>query len=318
MMMLESAYDVLQARIRDIQSFPGQRRDPHVVALVGSAGAMAGCLSAAFVARLEAHGLLRIFDFSIASSAGAIVNAYFVCGQAASGSFMIPTFLSSKGFENDGRSRRYIDWRRGFHGTPIWDLDMCVEGLMFGKIPLNINTLKQAIPSYCLVSYEDQRSSLLKLTSDRNVLKVAISGTCRIPLIIDREIQPNPMKLWDGSFVASSPVSHAFELGATHCLVTRNGNLICEQPNLLVKTFAAFVKTRNPMLARTILKSYKSNADMIGRFANDSRVFWLVPEETVGPFEQNQERLWDVMKKAYLLAGSKLNLVNLPYPKGWC
>jgi predicted patatin/cPLA2 family phospholipase len=157
----------------------------------------------------------------------------------------------------------------------------------------------------------------MKLTSDRSALKVAISGTCRIPLIIDQEIQPNPIKLWDGSFVASSPVNHAFELGATHCLVIRNGNLTCEQPNLLVKSFAAFVKTKNPMLARTILNSYKSNADIIGRFANDSRVYWLMPEEAVGPFEQNQGRLWDVMKKAYLLAGLKFNLADLPYPKDW-
>lgn len=314
---MDSALSVIQDRIKDTHSRPGQRKDPYVLALVGSAGAMAGSISAAFAARLEAHDLLRIFDFSIASSAGAIVNVYFVCGQAAEGSEMIPTYLSSNGFDNDGRSRRYINWARCIVRRPIWDLDMCVEGLMHHRIPLDIEYLKSAIPTFCLASSEVGEPFIIRIEPNKHLLKEAIYNTCRIPLIIDREIRPGTEKLWDGSFVSSVPTDQAFDLGATHCFVMQNSVHAGRLEDFYFGIYLNLIRRKNPNLARSICKSRRTNLLNAASLRSDSRVFCLSPKQYIGPFEQNQKRIWRAMLDAYVHAGNELGLPDVDYPRLW-
>jgi predicted acylesterase/phospholipase RssA len=318
---LTTALELIQDRIRDVRSTPGHRSDKSTLALIGCSGAMAGAISAAFAARLEEHDLRRIFDIAVSSSAGSIVNTYFLANQAVVGSHMIPTYLSDRGFDNDGRSRKYIDWRRTYSREHIWDLSMCVEGLMFGKCRVDLESIKRCgIRHYCIASTDVQKEVLIEIDSnDIEAIKRAIESTCRIPLIIDKNIDANTQseKLWDGSLITSSPVLQARSLGATHAFVMHNHTARHSRNKIAIRMMEKIIERRNPALARSFRKSQERSEGTQNQPVHDVTVLELRPDISIGSFETNPTLLWKAMIAAYYNAGSALHLPDVPLPALW-
>jgi predicted acylesterase/phospholipase RssA len=316
-----TAFELIQDRIRDADSTPGHRSDNSTLALIGCSGAMAGAISAAFAARLEVHGLRRIFDMAVSSSAGSIVNTYFLANQAVAGSHMIPTYLSDRGFENDGKSRKYVDWRRTYSSEHIWDLSMCIEGLMFGKCRIDLESIKKCgIRHYCITSTDEQKEVLIEIDSnDIGAIKRAIESTCRIPLIIDKSIdrETHPEKLWDGSLITSAPVSQARALGATHALVMHNHTAQHSRNKIAIRMMEKIIERKNPALARTFRKSQERSKGTKSQSVLDEAVLELRPDIRIGSFETNNRTLWEAMIAAYDLAGERLLLPTISLPDMW-
>ena len=318
---MKSALELIQDRIRDAGSTPGHRSDKSTLALIGCSGAMAGAISAAFAARLEKHDLRRIFDLAVSSSAGSIVNTYFLANQAVVGSHMIPTYLSDRGFDNDGRSRKYVDWRRAYSREHIWDLSMCIEGLMFGKCRIDLESIKNSeIQHYCIASTDAQVEVLIEIdNSDIEAVKRAIESTCRIPLIIDKNIDANTQykKLWDGSLITSSPILQARSLGATHALVMHNHTTQHSRNKFVIRVMEKIIERRNPALARSFRKSQEHLEGTQSKPVHDATVLELRPDISIGSFETNPTLLWRAMTAAYHNAGSALRLPDVSLPALW-
>lgn len=310
---MKSCFDLIQDRINDPKSRPKARNDDFKLALVGCGGAMAGAISASFAARLEAHSLRRLFDLSISVSAGAIVSSYFLAGQAAEGSHMIPTYLSRRGFNNDLKSRKYINWWRAFQKTPIWDLSMCIEGLMFGKCPINLSELStNNIPNYCIVSTDTREAITVRIESDNtDAMKQALFATCRIPIIIECDLAKQ--QHWDGSLAERLPIPQAEALGATHYLIMHNESRSRNRSGILFDLFVKLVARQNPNLANTI-SAAQTKKQIQGQCTNAME---LRPLIDVGSFESDPQVLWTAMITAYMQIGEVMNLPKLDIPPLW-
>src|SRR3954453_535744 len=84
-------------------STPGERQDPHRLALVLEGGGMRGVVSAGMTAALERLGLTACFDLVVGSSAGAINGAALLAGVARPAAAMYHTVLASRKFVNPVR-----------------------------------------------------------------------------------------------------------------------------------------------------------------------------------------------------------------------
>ena len=104
--------DVLRER-EESGSVPGERHDPHRVALVIEGGGMRGVVSAGMSAALERLGLTRCFDLVVGSSAGAINGAALLAGVARHGAATYSGPLASRTFVNPARVLR---------GRPVIDV----------------------------------------------------------------------------------------------------------------------------------------------------------------------------------------------------
>jgi predicted patatin/cPLA2 family phospholipase len=283
---------------------------------------MAGAVSAGFSARLETHGLRRIFDMAVASSAGAIVNTYFLANQAILGGHMIPTYLSHRGFLNDGRSRLYVDWRRALSKREhVWDLSMCLDDLMFGKCPINLSELISAnIPNYCITSTDKGEPRILKLDPSSSCsIRQSLESTCRIPMIIDKNVAPQELdnqKLWDGSLITSAPIEQAQTMGATHFVVMRNYSQNFKQKSLAIHLIAALIGRNNRTLAQSFLRSQIASSAPPSAEQLDN-ILNLFPDISLGSFETNQRKIWKAMTSAFQVAGTALQLPAAPLPTLW-
>src|SRR5262245_19667253 len=94
--------DVLRSRLHS-ESAPGQRDDPHRIAVVLEGGGMRGVVSAGMTAALERLGLTRCFDLVVGSSAGALNAAALLGGVARPAAAMYHTVLASRRFVNPVR-----------------------------------------------------------------------------------------------------------------------------------------------------------------------------------------------------------------------
>lgn len=310
---MKSCYDLIQDRINDPNSHPGARNDGFRLALVGCGGAMAGAISASFATRLEAHNLRRLFDVSVSVSAGAIVSTYFLAEQAAQGSHMIPTYLSRRGFNNDLNSRKYINWWRVLRNKPIWDLSMCIDGLMFGKCPVNLSKLStNEIPNYCIVSTETREAITIKIDSDNTEsMKQTLFSTCRIPIIIDCDLAKQ--QHWDGSLAERIPIQQAEALGATHILVMHNESNSRTRSGIFFDLFVRLVGRKNPRLAQTI----SAAQGKLHLPAQDRTILELRPLVDIASFETDPQALWSAMVSAYWQVGNVLKLPEKDIPKLW-
>lgn len=322
-----NAIELIKARISDLASTPENRSDPYKLALIGCTGAMAGVNGAGFVARLEAHNLLRIFDLSVASSAGALVNSYFLAKKAILGSHAIPTFLSDRGFNNDGKSRLYVDKKRILKmskGEHIWDIGIFLDGIMNEKCPLApSDIIASGIPHYTVASTIRGEPIIIPLVSERSdALRSALFSSCRIPFIIDNiyhDTFPSVLNLWDGGLASATPVIQAINSGATHCFVLRNfapKRKTDVTTRLATSIISWIIKRKNPLLASTFdwSQSPSKNIDM---FEGRNDVFVVSPPIEVGLLQTEQVLLWRAMIAAYRHIGIILGLPDADIPTLW-
>ena len=102
---------LIQERVRS-GSRPGQRTDPHRIALSIEGGGMRGTVSAGMALALYERGLLPAFDAVYGSSAGAISAAWLLSSA--------PEGL--RGWADPDYARSLIRWSALLRGRPVVDV----------------------------------------------------------------------------------------------------------------------------------------------------------------------------------------------------
>jgi predicted patatin/cPLA2 family phospholipase len=195
-------------------SLPGQRSDPHRVALVIEGGGMGGAVSAGMCVLLEAVGLVASFDMIVACSSGSLNGAWTAAGQAAQGATNYED-LATRDFINP--------WRLAFGRAPI------NMALLFGQLardrkPLSPEALARGPAFTCLATSLDTGELVAfgDLVTSPDRLLTAIWASCNLPVLAGAPVEIDGVRYADGGLIESMPFASAFRLGASHVVVLRS------------------------------------------------------------------------------------------------
>jgi predicted patatin/cPLA2 family phospholipase len=202
---------VLRERARS-QSRPGERTDPHRVALVVEGGGMRGIISVAMCATLQSHGLLPAFDLVTGTSSGAL-NAAALLAEVADAS----TVDYVEGFAN----RKFINPGRLLLGRPVIDvnyvLDYTSDRLDADR---HVRTLENPVKLHC-VATDIADCAPRRFTGMRTYdeLRSVLLASSRLPWIGGDPIEYEGRSLLDGGISEPVALPTALDAGATHVLV---------------------------------------------------------------------------------------------------
>ena len=203
--------DLLNARLSS-GSRPGERSDPHRVAVVMEGGGMRGVVSAGMTAALERLGLTRCFDLVVGSSAGALNAAALLGGVARPAAAMYHTVLASRQFVNPVRL---------LFGKPALDVRFV---LAHADDDLDADrhhrTISSPIPLHC-VALDVDSARLVEFSGMRtkDELWNVLLATTRMPWIGGDPVPIDGRRYIDGALTCPIPVDNAIDAGATHVLV---------------------------------------------------------------------------------------------------
>jgi predicted patatin/cPLA2 family phospholipase len=203
--------DVLNARLSS-GSRPGERSDPHRVAVVMEGGGMRGVVSAGMTAALERLGLTRCFDLVVGSSAGALNAAALLGGVARPAAAMYHTVLAS---------RRFVNPVRLLFGKPALDVRFVLahaDGDLDAE--RHQRTISSPIPLHCVaLDVDSARLREFSGMRTKDELWDVLLATTRMPWIGGPPVPIAGRRYIDGALTCPIPVANAVEAGATHVLV---------------------------------------------------------------------------------------------------
>ncbi len=215
---MPTVIDVLRRRVAR------RSRPPHddgfKVALCVEGGAMRGVISAGMVWGLEHLGMTHAFDAVYGSSAGAINAAYFLAGQAQTGTTI---------YYEDINNSRFINPWRAMNGKPIVDLSYLIDEVAARRKPLEVMRVLTS-PSPLAVMATDaktgKRTILRNFPSGRELFDAMRAGAT-MPIVAGRPVPYGEGTYFDASLTEPIPVPTAEMEGHTHilALLTRPGNM---------------------------------------------------------------------------------------------
>jgi predicted patatin/cPLA2 family phospholipase len=202
--------DVLHERAEG-RSAPGERRDPHRVALVIEGGGMRGVVSAGMTAALERLGLTMCFDLVVGASAGAINGAALIAGVARHGAATYSGPLASRSFVNPARVLR---------GRPVIDVNYVLN---YASSDLDAarheRVLDNPIALHCVaVSVETAQPVVISGMRSKRELWEALLASSRMPWAGGPPVEIAGQRYIDGGLGSAIPVAEALAAGATHVL----------------------------------------------------------------------------------------------------
>ena len=202
--------DVLGERAEG-SSVPGERRDPHRVALVIEGGGMRGVVSAGMTAALERLGLTQCFDLVVGASAGAINGAALLGGVARHGPATYSGPLASRSFVNPARVLR---------GGPVIDVNYVLN---YASTDLDADrhqrVLDSAIALHCVaVSVETAQTVEISGMRSKRELWDALLASSRMPWAGGPPVEVAGQRYVDGGLASPIPMAEAIAAGATHVL----------------------------------------------------------------------------------------------------
>jgi predicted patatin/cPLA2 family phospholipase len=203
--------DVLNTRLHS-GSRPGERTDPHRVAVVMEGGGMRGVVSAGMTAALERLGLTRCFDIVVGSSAGALNAAALLGGVARPAAAMYHTVLAS---------RRFVNPVRLLFGRPALDVRFVLAhadgDLDAGR---HQRTIASPIAFHCVALDVDSAAPVeFSGMRTKDELWNVLLATTRMPWIGGPPVPIDGHRYIDGALTTPIPVVNAIAAGATHVLV---------------------------------------------------------------------------------------------------
>ena len=310
--------DVLHER-DESDSAPGERRDPHRVALVIEGGGMRGVVSAGMAAALERSGLTRCFDLVVGSSAGAINGAALLAGVARHGAATYSGPLASRAFVNPARVLR---------GGPVIDVDYA---LTYTSSDLDAERHKRVLDNpialHC-VAVGVETAQPVDFSGMRTKLELwdALLASSRMPWAGGPPVEIAGRRYIDGGIGSAIPVAEALAAGATHVLALQT------RPHGVPRTSASRIADRlierhlgklNPALVtlyRGRVASYERVVDDIARRSQDAgsgppHVLGLRPPAgtpVVGQLERQSSVLAAAAADAERLAEQTLRRVAQP------
>ena len=193
------------------RSSPGERHDPHRVALVVEGGGMRGVVSAGMTAALERLRLTGCFDMVVGASAGAINGAALIAGVAREG---------AAAYHGPLASRRFVNPARALRGRPVIDVSYVLEyasaGLDAGR---HERVLASAIALHCVaVSVETAETVTFSGMASKAELYDAVLASSRMPWAGGPPVEIGGRRYVDGGLGSAIPVAEALDAGATHVL----------------------------------------------------------------------------------------------------
>jgi predicted patatin/cPLA2 family phospholipase len=192
-------------------SVPGERRDPHRVALVIEGGGMRGVVSAGMSAALERMGLAACFDLVAGASAGAINGAALIAGVACEGAATYCGPLASRAFVNPARL---------LLGRPVIDVNYVLDyaSAEFDRTRHD-RVIASPIGLLCIaVSVEEARPIVFSGMRTKRELWNALLASSRMPWAGGAPVEIDGRRYLDGGLGSAIPVDEAVAAGATHVL----------------------------------------------------------------------------------------------------
>jgi predicted patatin/cPLA2 family phospholipase len=250
--------DLLQTRAAE-GSRPGERRDPHLVALVVEGGGMRGAISAGMCLALEEAGLMTAVDRVYGCSSGALAACFAAAGQAHVWA----------GASADCACREFIDPRRALRGRPVLDLDYLFDRVIARRWPLSQAGL-DAGPEFRAVAVSAEHAELrvLRDFADAAEALAAVRASCAIPLITGPPPVFRGEAMVDGGLLEPIPYMTALREGATHVLVlrSRDASYRSHREGVIAEPMLARVHPQLVPLLRSSSERYNRDADALERW----------------------------------------------------
>jgi predicted patatin/cPLA2 family phospholipase len=192
-------------------SQPGERDDPHCVAIVLEGGGMRGVVSAAMAGAIERLGLTPCFDLVVGSSAGAINGAALLAGSAGEATAAYCGPLASRSFVNPLRLLR---------GKPVIDVNDVLDHVARIDAAGHERVTGSAAALHCVATdVESGRPvDLCGMRTERELWD-AILASSRMPWAGGPPVEIDGRRYLDGGMGSPVPVAEALAAGATHVLV---------------------------------------------------------------------------------------------------
>lgn len=195
----------------DAGSQPGERDDPHRVAVVLEGGGMRGVVSAAMAGAVERLGLTPCFDLVVGSSAGAINGAALLAGAAGEATAAYCGPLASRSFVNPLRLLR---------GKPVIDVNDVLDHVARIDAAGHERVTGSAAALHCVATdVESGRPVDLHGMRSERELWDAILASSRMPWAGGPPVEIDGRRYLDGGMGSPVPVGEALAAGATHVLV---------------------------------------------------------------------------------------------------
>lgn len=269
--------EVLAERLRGGSS-PGQRRDPHRVALVLEGGGMRGVVSAGMTAALERLGLTPCFDLVVGSSAGALNGAALIAGVARHGAATYHGPLASLSFVNPARVLR---------GRPVIDVGHI---LAYASAQLDgarhERVLASPIELHCIaVSVETAEPVDLSGMRSMPELLDALLASSRMPWAGGAPVEIAGRRYLDGGLAAPIPVAEAIAAGATHVLALQTrpyGEPRKSASRLADRLIVRHLRRLNPDLAAVYLGRVAAYERLVADIARRSAEAGPSPPHVLG------------------------------------
>lgn len=312
---------LLAARLADADSVPGHRKDGFRLAVIAESGAMRGVKTAAFCARLEEHGVSRCVDMWGGTSSGGIATTLAAAGCVRLGASVYADALGPRGFYNDGRSRRFIDFRRILR-EPVMDVAGLVDVVFDHVKPVDYVALQEcSVPVWVTATERDGQPHVLRLDGqDKSFVTEALKATARVPLAA-HDVGDFDVK-WDGGLTGHNiPLEAAREMGATHVLVLRAyPDTAQEKVAGALEKFliAPLLKRKAPDLHALMVTRVDKANEVLAKLRGDPTILTIaLPDDPVGQAEQDVGKLWRAAVASWEHIGRELGFPAADIPSEW-
>jgi predicted patatin/cPLA2 family phospholipase len=163
---------------------------------------------------LESLGTRLAFDCVYGASAGSLMGAYFISGQAA---------LAPSIYFQDLPNRRFISRKRVIGPRPILDLDYLVDHVIENVKPLDWDAVLDAPIELHVLTTDVSNGVPLDLTGfqQRADLKEAMRASARLPGLAGPPVLINGVPCYDAGLTDSLAFRSALRGGATHVLALK-------------------------------------------------------------------------------------------------
>lgn len=208
---MTSTREVILERLRT-GSEPGNRDDPHRVALAVEGGGMRGVVSAGMLLALEQLGMTACVDVVVGTSAGAVSGAFFVAGRAVEGSVLFYTELNDEPF---------LDRSRLFRREAALDLHHLIDEAAVSRGLDFVAVSTSVIPLYATVTPVDPDNPRREfhVTGPADRVAAILKATASLPVLAGAAKRVDGEDYCDGGLWEQIPWRTAASVGATHVLV---------------------------------------------------------------------------------------------------
>jgi predicted patatin/cPLA2 family phospholipase len=249
--------DLIRARVRN-KSKPGQRQDPHRIALAIEGGGLRGVVTAGMLLGMEQLEVKDAFDVVYGASAGSTNAAFYLATQ---GAFGITCYLDQL------PNRTFISFYRNLVGRPVVNLDYLYRTVIIENVPLDWQAVVSSpIPLRVLAtSVSGACTEIFREFSSREDLAAALHASASVPFLA----HPTPFiyrerRYWDGGLLDLFGIRTAIAENNSHILVLRSrpeGKPLREMNAAEVRLLFPILWSQSPTLARKVLAANNPEAN---------------------------------------------------------